>query len=229
MGKSKKVCVIIPAYQEEEHIGDIVRRTKNIKGIDEVVVVDDGSNDRTSQIALREGAKVLVHSSNQGKGKALQTGFLYALRNKFSGVITMDADSQHLPEEIPLFLEEVEKKGSDVIVGSRMHNPENMPFIRFWTNVITSFVTSILARKKVRDSQSGFRWINSHVLKEVSLDSSQFAIESELLIKAGRKGFKITEIPITTVYLSNSTKKSKISPFKDTIRFILLILRSMKK
>jgi len=222
-----KTCVLIPAYQEEENIGNVVKRVKEIPGIEEVVVIDDGSQDRTFEVARESGATVIRHLSNQGKGKALQTGFKYALEKGFDGVITMDGDGQHLPEEIPLFLENAERRGSDIVVGSRMENPQGMPFLRYWTNTVTSLITTLLAGVRIRDSQSGFRWISRRVLQEVSLESPKFAIESELLIKAGKKGFKITEIPITTIYLPESTKRSKISPLKDTLRFFILIWRNI--
>ena len=139
----------------------------------------------------------------------------------------MDGDGQHLPEEIPLFLENAERRESDIVVGSRMENPQGMPSLRYWTNMVTSLITTLLAGVRIRDSQSGFRWISRRVLQEVSLESPKFAIESELLIKAGKKGFKITEIPITTIYLPESTKRSKISPLKDTLRFFVLIWRNI--
>ncbi|NOZ64108.1 MAG: glycosyltransferase family 2 protein [Caldiserica bacterium] len=228
MGKRlKKICALIPAYQEEERIGEVVKRTRKIAGVDEVIVVDDGSVDRTSEVAERSGATVLKHVKNAGKGKSLQTGFSYAVSKGFDAVVTLDGDGQHLPEEIPLFIEKASKEDADIVVGSRMEDPQGMPPVRYWTNVITSLITTMLAGTRIRDSQSGFRLIRSRVLQEVSLESPKFAVESELLIKAGKKGFKIREIPITSVYLPDSTRKSKISPWKDTLRFFMLIWRNI--
>ena len=221
----KGVCVVIPAYEEEERIGKVVERVKKIKGIQEVVVVDDGSGDRTGEVARKAGATVLTHARNQGKGKALLTGFRYALQKNYSGVITMDGDGQHLPEEIPRFLKI--RKEADIVVGCRMANPYDMPRIRYFTNLLTSFLTSLLAGRRIRDSQSGFRWIARKVLEELRLEAGRFDIESELLIKAGKKGFRIKEIPITSVYLPDSVKKSKISPLRDTLRFLSLIWRNI--
>ena len=227
MGKRLRICALIPAYQEEENIGQVVERARKINGVEEVIVVDDGSADRTCEVAKRSGATVLKHAKNAGKGRSLQTGFSYAVSKGFNAIITLDGDGQHLPEEIPLFIEKARKEEADIVVGSRMEDPRGMPPLRYWTNVLTSLVTTMLAGTRIRDSQSGFRLIRSKVLQEVSLESPKFAVESELLIKAGKKGFNIKEIPITSVYLPDSTRKSKISPLKDTLRFFMLIWRNI--
>ena len=221
----KKVCVVIPAYNEENKIGEVVERINKIGEVEEIIVVDDGSTDSTALEAEKKGATVLKHPKNIGKGKALLTGFKYAIEKGYESVITMDGDGQHLPEEIPSFLKVADK--ADIIVGSRMQKPEGMPPIRFFTNLLTSLLTSLLAGRRIKDSQSGFRLIKTHVLKNLSLTATKFDIESEILIKAGKKGYRIMEIPITTVYLPDSIKRSKISPLRDTLRFIYLIWRNL--
>ena len=212
----------MPCFNEEEHIRDLVKDIKKI--IKDVVVVDDGSTDSTSQKALDGGATVIKHVSNQGKGAALRTGFSYIERKRFSALITMDADRQHDYTELSKFIDEFKKDSADIVVGSRMNDVKSMPFIRLYTNKITSFFTSLFLSCKISDTQSGYRLIKTEVLRNINLLTNNFEIESEVLIKAGRKGFRIKEIPIRTVYLSNA--KSKIKPLRDTLKFIRLILSS---
>ena len=212
----------MPCFNEEEHIRDLVKDIKKI--IKDVVVVDDGSTDSTSQKALDGGATVIKHVSNQGKGAALRTGFSYIERKRFSALITMDADRQHDYTELSKFIDEFKKDSADIVVGSRMNDVKSMPFIRLYTNKITSFFTSLFLSCKISDTQSGYRLIKTEVLRNINLLTSNFEIESEVLIKAGRKGFRIKEIPIRTVYLPNA--QSKIRPLRDTLKFIRLILSS---
>ena len=223
------IGVLIPAYNEEGRIGRLVDHVVTLKEIKEVIVVDDGSTDSTSDEAKRAGAKVLRHKKNFGKGAALRTGFSYIKGEDLNAVITMDGDGQHNWREIPLFIEAFIKTKSDIIIGSRMQKEGKMPLIRYLTNRFTSFVTSQLISSHITDSQSGFRLISTDVLKKVTLSSSRFEIESELLIKAARKSFNISEIPISTIYLADSVKKSKIHPFIDTLRFLRLVIRSLIK
>ncbi len=222
-----KVAALIPVYNEEDRIGGVVERIKQLKIVEEIVVVDDGSKDRSSLEAKKAGATVLRHPMNRGKGEALKTGFKYILKKNLEGVITLDGDGQHAPEEIPKMLKKAEESGADIVVGSRMYNPQNMPFVRYLTNIITSWLTSLLCGERVRDSQCGFRFIKREVVEKVNLECSHFEIESEILIKAGKKGFRIVEVPITTIYLEDSTKRSKIKPWRDTLRFIKLVWRNL--
>ncbi len=187
--------------------------------------MDDGSTDSTSQRALDGGAIVIKHVSNQGKGAALRTGFSYVERKRFGALITMDADRQHDYTELPKFIEEFRKNSADIVVGNRMSDTKNMPFVRLYINRITSFFTSLFLSCRISDTQSGYRLIRTEVLRNISLLTSNFETESEVLIKASRKGFRLKEIPIRTVYLPNA--QSKIRPLKDTLKFIRLILSSI--
>jgi glycosyltransferase involved in cell wall biosynthesis len=230
------VCLLIPAYNEERAIGQVVSKAREI--IDPVVVVDDGSQDATAQIAQDSGALVLKHHVNSGKGAALRTGFQYALDHGYDAVITMDSDGQHDVDDIPKFLEVFEKKEIPpnpplpkrglvgIILGSRMHDISTMPTVRRFTNKLTSFVGSLLVHQELKDSQSGFRLISSDVLRAVELETSGYEMESELLIKASKSGFRITSVPIKTIY---GQEVSKISPVADTCRFFRLLFRSLQR
>jgi glycosyltransferase involved in cell wall biosynthesis len=218
-----KTCILIPGYNESRMIGQVVTNARKI--IDDVVVIDDGSRDNTAQIAQDAGAYVIKHEVNKGKGAALQTGFQYAIDHGYDAVITMDSDGQHDPDDIPGFLDAVEKIGSGIIIGTRMGDISTMPLIRRCTNKLTSFSASILARQKIEDSQSGFRLITTDVLKTVRLETAGFETESEILIKASKAGFRITSVPIKTIY---GEEKSKIKPMRDTYKFLRLLFRSLR-
>jgi len=217
-----KVCVIIPAFNESGNIAALIEKLhqQNLP----VVVVDDGSSDNTAQAARQAGAVVLVNEKNQGKGASLIRGFGYALENNFSAVITMDADGQHLPEEIPFFLRLAEYSDSAILVGNRMSKTKNMPILRLFTNNFMSWLLSLILRQDIPDTQCGFRLIKREVLEKVKLETSKYEIESELLIHACRLGFKIESVPIRTIY---SGEKSQINPFVDTLRFIRFISREL--
>ena len=217
-----RVGVIIPAYNEEKTIGGLVGKVTRY--VDKEVVVDDGSGDNTSEEAERAGAVVLTHKNNQGKGASLREGFQWALKENLEAVITMDADGQHNPDEIPLFLQKAEEREAGIIVGFRRMSLKNMPLVRLLTNKATSFIVSRLSGQEIPDSQCGYRLIKREVLRNVDLETSKYDTESEILLKASKKGFKVKGIPIKTIY---SSIKSEINPFTDTLRFIRLIIRSL--
>jgi len=212
-------CVVIPTYNEEKAIGNLIR---SIRSQDlEVIVVDDGSKDNTYKIACDCGAVVLRNESNLGKGASLINGLNYALAKNFDAVITMDGDGQHLAEEIPFFLRLATYSDSCILIGNRMHKLENMPLVRVITNTLMSWFISAIARQKIPDTQCGYRLIKKEALKKINLVCSKFEIESEMLIKASRLGFKIQSIPIKTVYLG---EKSRIHPIVDTVRFFKFVI-----
>ncbi len=216
-----KTCIIIPSHNESNTIAGLISQVRSLKL--DLVVIDDGSADNTAVIAEKNGAVVIRNALNQGKGASLIRGFEYCLKNNFDAAITMDGDGQHLPEDIPNFISLAEKKEEvGLIIGNRMFNRGNMPFIRVMTNKFMSWLLSKIIRQKIYDSQCGFRLIKRKVLEELSLKTHKFEIESEIIIEAGRKGFIIESIPIQTVYRK---ERSHINPFVDTFRFFRFILK----
>ncbi len=214
-----KACVVIPAYNEARNIAAVIRgvRLQN----PDVLVIDDGSIDATADIAKQNGALVLRNDSNKGKGASLIAGFEYALKNGYDAVITMDADGQHLPDEIQKFVDAAVRIKSGIIIGNRMGDRQNMPLVRVVTNGFMSGLLSLIVGQKIPDTQCGFRLIKKEVLEEIKLHTSRYETESEILIQASRKKFKIISIPIKTIY---SGESSHINPFIDAWRFIRFIV-----
>lgn len=226
---NRKIAILIPAYNEAKYIKDVVNNCSKYEL--DIIVVNDGSTDNTSEIIKsipnpeKSSITLLGHSFNRGKGQSLKTGFDYAVANNYEGVITIDADGQHKVSEISNFLQTLEKNNPDIIVGSRFKNIKGMPFIRLATNYFTSWIISLIAGNKIEDVQSGFRYINSKVLKNIEVKTKNFDAEPELLVKASWSGYKIINTPISTIY--HKTFTSYVNPIKDTIKFIKLVFNCL--
>ena len=217
-----KVVAVIPARDAAATIAGVVGRILQVLPGAEVVVVDDGSKDATGERATEAGAIVLRHPVNRGKGAALETGFDEALRRGGEAVLAMDADGQHDPAFAPRLLEALQD--ADLVVGSRERDRKGMPWIRRATNDVTTWWVSFLARRRIPDSQSGYRAIRASVIRAVRPRSRRFEYESEFLIGAARAGFRIGEAPVPTLYNASG---SHIHPVRDTLRFIRLVLRQI--
>lgn len=186
---------MIPAFDEEKSIADVVQRTA--KYVDRVVVVDDSSRDNTAELALRSGATVLRHSRNMGVGAAIITGVNYAQKLNPDIVVTLDADGQHKPEEIPRLIRLVVAGKADCVVGTRFLQGSlaNTSPIKHVGNKFFTFITDLLAGAKLTDTQTGFRVLNKKALFALDL-RSKFTYTHEMIIILGHKGCRITEIPI---------------------------------
>lgn len=215
------ICALVPAYNEEKAIGSLVRGL--LSKVETVIVVDDGSIDKTSSLAEEAGAVVLRHKSCLGKGAALQTGYKYCLEKGYEAVLNLDGDGQHDWREADKFIDKFKEEEAGIIIGNRMGEVKNMPKIRLLTNYFTSKIVSFLSRQEIKDSQCGYRLIKKEVLEKIKLSTSHYDTESELLIKAGQLEFKIVSIPIQTIYRG---EESKINRLVDTWRFIRLIFKS---
>ncbi len=213
-----KVWVLIPAYNEESYIFKTVKAVK--KKLKHVLVVDDGSKDKTVKLAKKAKAKVLSLESNQGKGRAKQVGFDWLLKKTdFQAVVTMDADGQHSPEDLDKFLA---TKG-DVVIGNRMSNTKIMPKIRYLTNLLMSFINSLIMGCRLPDTQCDYRLIRRGVLEKIRIIENGFEADTEFLFKAVKAGFSVKSIPIETIYLKG--RKSKINPLRDTILYLLFLIK----
>lgn len=216
------ICIVIPAYNESGNIGLLVERLRR-KHLD-VVVVDDGSTDATGDIAREKGASVIRHQQKNGKGYSLQKGFDYALQRGYEGVITMDGDGQHDVGDIDQFIEAAQEHKASVINGNRMTDSRGMPWVRFCTNKFMSRLISLACRQRMTDTQCGYRYIGCEVLQAINLFCRGFEIETEILMKACKKGFKVYDVPIKTIYRD---EKSKINPLKDTVRFFVYFIKEV--
>ena len=217
-----RYCVVIPAFQAAKSIGELVRRIKE-QGL-AVVVVDDGSRDATAALAAGAGALVISHLRNEGKGRALRTGFDHVVRERYDGVITMDGDGQHDPAEISELIRAGELQHAGIVLGNRMTNGSAMPPARRRTNKLMSSIVSALARQPIPDSQCGFRLIRKEVLEDLSLRARRYEIETELLLKAARRRWKIISIPVRSIY---DNHESHIQPLREGLRFTGIILRAL--
>jgi len=215
--------VVIPALDAGASVGDVVRAS--LAQLPDVVVVNDGSTDATPAEAAAAGAVVLEHPHNLGKGAALRTGFRYALDKGFDAVITVDADGQHLPSEIPKFLGAWRETHADLIIGDRSHLFGGMLPRRRNANVFSAWAISKCAGKVVTDSQSGFRLYSASLIREVSMGANGFAAESEIIVRAGRLGRTILSIPIELGFV-NGLATSHYRPLLDTLRIAGVVTRT---
>ena len=214
-----KVIGLVPAYREAGRIGRVVRGV--LAHLPVCAVVDDGSPDATADEARAAGAVVLRHGTNLGKGRALETGFRWVAEQGADGAVCLDGDGQHDPDEIPRFLACLEAKAPDIILGTRSRSPR-MPRVRQFTNRFCSEVVSRLAGTRIHDSQSGYRYVSVRAWKLARPKTASYDAESEFLIRAGRRGLKILEVSVATLY---GEAKSKIHPVMEPLRFLRLALR----
>ena len=189
-------------------------------GIRQLLVIDDGSLDATAQILNDNGIPHLSHETNLGKGAAIKSGAKWAIENNFHWILTLDADQQHPPSSIPVFMERM--KEGVILIGQRT-DLKSMPLLRVFSNTFTSLLLSIRTNHLLRDSQCGFRLIPLSLLKEVTFKQNGFQFESELLIKASYADYTIEHINIPTVY---GSEKSAMRNIYDTIKFATMYFNS---
>lgn len=218
-----ELAAVIPAYNAGRHLEAVIDRVAEYVPRDRIVVVDDGSKDDTRAVAEKSGVVVEVHPENRGKGAAIRSGIERAQTLGVPFAILLDADGQHSPDEIPAFLARQKVTDADVVVGNRLVDAANMPWLRKATNYVTSAVVSLLAGRKVADSQNGYRLIRLDHFKKFPLTTSRYEIESEMIIRAGRAGGKFASVPIKTIYAGEA---SFINPFVDTLRFLRMVGKS---
>jgi len=219
-----KICILIPAYNAQETLGFVLKKIEPLK-ID-TVVVDDGSSDETKRVALENGAQLLEHSLNRGKGAALRTGFQYILQRDYHLIITLDADGQHDPSEIPSLLKIFQSVKPDILIASRAAEFGKMTFLRRFWNRLGVKAVARLCHSDITDSQSGFRLIRTEVLKGVDLFTSRFETELVLLINACKRGFSVLSVPIKTQHV-DGTGSSHFRPVVDTWLVCKIFLRGL--
>lgn len=217
------LAVIIPALNAARTVGKVVAEAR--KQHEPVIVIDDGSTDGTGDVARAAGAIVLRHDVNRRKGAALKTGFAWALENGCNAVITLDADGQHLPSEIPKFVEQYERGGEDLIIGGRAHLFAHMLPRRRNANRFSAWCIAKCSGADITDSQSGFRLYSARLLRTLKLRTDGFDMESEVIVLAGRRGLKILTIPIDLGFV-DGLSTSHFRPLLDTLRIAWTVMRA---
>ncbi|KKG71271.1 glycosyltransferase family 2 protein [Methanosarcina mazei] len=221
----QNITVVLPAFNEEVSIGSIVLLTKHY--CDNVIVVDDGSSDRTAAIARRAGAHVIVHEANKGKGAALKTGFKAAADLGADVIVTMDSDGQHNPAEIPRIAAPIIDGTAEMVNGSRYlsHKDKNTPIYRRVGQTILDTATNMNSGLKITDSQSGFRAFAASTKDVFRFRAQGMAIESEMLADAGRSGLRIREVEIGVRY---DVDGSTISPIEHGLGVLVMVLKDIE-
>jgi glycosyltransferase involved in cell wall biosynthesis len=224
------ISVVIPVFNEELTIGNVIERlTAVVQKIGfkyEIIVIDDCSTDRSLEISKSQSAKVFSLKKHMGKGYALRAGFAKA---KGDIIITIDSDGSHRPEELPRLLAPILRNKADLVIGSRYLSQKSVATKKF--NVagvrLFNFLIKILTRVGVSDSQSGYRVMKSAVLRNMRLKSSGYEIESEMLVKTARHGFRVIEVPISFEQRTYGT--SRLDPMVDGFKILLSIVRAYIK
>ncbi len=189
-----KPFIIIPAHNEAATIGEVVKKAKKFG---KVVVVDDGSEDNTFNVASGSSATVIKHMVNLGKGAALRTGCDYAFNNKAEVFVVMDGDGQHDPNDIPRMVDELD--GADIVFSYRKAS-HKMPSVKRFGNFIINLAISVLFNIKVKDTQSGFRAMKRNTYRRIRWISSDYCVESEMIAKTGKYKLRLNQLPIETIY-----------------------------
>jgi glycosyltransferase involved in cell wall biosynthesis len=213
-----RVAALIPAYQAARHLAGVLERLAALERRPEVLVVDDGSTDGTGDVARAAGVRLLTFPENRGKGNALLAGF-QALA-EFDAVVTLDADGQHPPECLPDFVAAAER-GADLVLGVRERSAE-MPLLRRLANGVASGWATWLAGQPVGDSQCGYRLYGRRLLERTPITPGRYEVESEVVVRAARLGFRLAQVAIPTVY---GTEESQIRTLRDVPRIIGVLAR----
>ncbi len=224
-----KFAAIIPAFNEGKTIRELVEGTLN--QISRVVVVNDGSTDNTCRQLENLPIEILSHEDNQRKAHALWRGFRLVLESEpdLEGVITLDGDGQHLPEDIPRLVAAYADFPNHLIIGTRTRDWGLFPPVRRWANQLANLGISLAAGCRIPDTQSGFRLYPSSLLRLLQADSNHyngFVFESEVIIEAVKLGFKVHSIPIAAVY-GNELRKSHYRPARDTLEIGKMIVEKI--
>ncbi|MEO8483490.1 MAG: glycosyltransferase family 2 protein [Acidobacteriota bacterium] len=216
-----KVAALIPAYDEAPRIGAVIAGLLPI--VARVLVVDDGSQDGTADVALAAGAEVITQARNSGKGLAIRAGVDRLLTTDATHILLLDGDGQHDPQDAPALLAVANREANGLVIGERSFDREQMPRSRYYTNIISSWVISrVFIGQSVRDAQSGYRVISTDWLRRLRLTGRGYEIETEMLIKVARRGGRIVSVPVAMRYHG---APSKLRPIRDTTRTCFLAVR----
>jgi len=223
---SHNIVIGMPAYNEEKYIGSIVMLVKQYAA--EVIVVDDGSIDRTAKVAALAGATVIRHGENKGYGAAIQ-GIIFEAKKKNADILVIiDADAQHNPEEIPALINAV-SEGYDLVIGSRkMQTQSDIPAFRRFGQRVLLFFTNILSGEKLSDTESGFRAYSRKAMAELELKEKGMAISAETVSAATAKGLSVTEVPISVTYTKDGSTMNPVKHGMGVLNRIMVMISERK-
>jgi glycosyltransferase involved in cell wall biosynthesis len=215
-----KTAAIIPAFNEANRVPHVLRRV--VEFVDEVILVDDGSFDTTcTQASSLPGVHYVRHRVNCGKGAALKTGADYAIRRNCDILVFLDADGQHKPEEIPTILRPLHEREADICFGVRtLQADTSMPFIARLGNLFLTHATKILFGLCIADTQCGFRAMTREAYQKIRWESTSYAVETEMIVRAGKNHLRVRQVPITTIYHD----RYKGTTIVDGVRIFLSML-----
>jgi glycosyltransferase involved in cell wall biosynthesis len=236
MVSETEILVLIPAFNEEGRVDEVIRGVRKYLSVSKILVVDDGSSDQTSRVSSQEGAIVIRHPFNLGVGTALQTGYKYAVQEGFKYVIQLDADGQHPPEYLSAFASQLKETEADLIVGSRFlpGSEGRMSTLRRAGNRLFARILSSLINEKLTDPTSGYRALKSTVLQFCVQDQYAFDYpDADFLLTLHRSGFHIEEIPFRVDRrLGGTSQHSGLTPIfysiKMMISLFVIMLRKKK-
>lgn len=207
-----KLAIIMPAFNEEEVLASVIKSLpKKLNGIDEIVsiVIDDGSSDSTYKIAKKHAHHVVRNLVNMGVGTATKIGIEAAKMLEVDIIVTMDSDGQHSPDDITRIIKPIVEDGHDIVIGTRMLEKKDMPFIKTIGNWGMNVITFLVFQKWVSDSQSGMKAMSKNAFTKIQIDSAGYEICSEIIGEAKFHRLKMTEIPIKTIYTDYSKIKGQ--------------------
>ena len=220
--ESVKILALLPAYNEEKHLEKVLTEVK--KYISDILVVDDGSADKTAEIARGTGVNVLSRGYNCGKGQSLKDGYTWALENGYDAVIMLDSDGQHDPACIPDFVKKYEETKAPLIIGARDYS--KMPLRRRIPNKLGKALLSACVGQDIKDNQSGYRLLDREMMQQMlSSKQSGYHFEVEMIAIAIAEGHTIEWVPIPTIY---GDEKSKIKPFEQLVGFTKMCFQCRK-
>ncbi len=220
-----RIIAGMPAYNEGKYIGTMVLNTRQY--VDEVIVVDDGSVDNTSEIASLAGAFVVRHHENMGYGAAIQS-ILAEARNRAPDVLViLDADTQHNPEEIPHLISPI-RDGYDFVIGSRRQQKSNIPLHRRIGQKVLLHSTNVLSHDRLSDSESGFRAFSAKAISALALRENGMAVSAETVAEAAKQGLKVAEVPISVAYRRDSSTLNPIEHGLGVLTRILAMISERK-
>jgi glycosyltransferase involved in cell wall biosynthesis len=216
-----RVAAAIPAYEAASSVGSVVARARAV--LDDVLVIDDGSNDGTAEAAGVAGAEVHSFPENRGKGAALREAFTILFSRGFAGVVTIDADGQHLPEEVPRLLAVADR--AELVLGTREHLFAEMGHVRRFSNRLSSRAISWAAGQAIADVQTGFRFYARELIERTGFPESGFEAESAVVVRAVRRGLRVVTTPVR-LGRADGRNTSHYRPVLDSLRIAAGVLHA---